>query len=406
MNRALKVVKQEFKMTAANKAYVIITIVGPFLILALAILPSLTSMNTRVEPGTVIAVVGGDRTFFERARDAAAGANLILIRGSDLPEAEKRVMDGSIQGVLLLPEDSLAAKSFTYYSKTGTDLVVSKALADVVGPIIVGERLVRAGIDPAAVRALSSQPTLSVERLTRGGGAEGQDFTLAIFTAIGFIMLLYMTVLLYGQMIGRSVVTEKSSKTVEIMLSSVRPSELLFGKILGKGLAGLLQYAIWICAALLLIRIVGPTFHLPLPPSLTAGNLFFLVLFFILAFFLYSSAYAALGAGAEDEQHLGQLAWPLVLFLVVPLTMIAAFVMNPDSPISLVFSLFPLTSPIVMLIRILVSSPPVWQLLLCVAILLVTIAGTIFLAARIFRVGILLTGKRARLGEILKWVRY
>jgi len=401
MNRALKVVKQEFKMTAANKAYVIITIVGPFLILALAILPSLTSMNTRVEPGTVIAVVGGDRTFFERARDAAAGANLILIRGSDLPEAEKRVMDGSIQGVLLLPEDSLAAKSFTYYSKTGTDLVVSKALADVVGPIIVGERLVRAGIDPAAVRALSSQPTLSVERLTRGGGAEGQDFTLA-----SFIMLLYMTVLLYGQMIGRSVVTEKSSKTVEIMLSSVRPSELLFGKILGKGLAGLLQYAIWICAALLLIRIVGPTFHLPLPPSLTAGNLFFLVLFFILAFFLYSSAYAALGAGAEDEQHLGQLAWPLVLFLVVPLTMIAAFVMNPDSPISLVFSLFPLTSPIVMLIRILVSSPPVWQLLLCVAILLVTIAGTIFLAARIFRVGILLTGKRARLGEILKWVRY
>jgi len=406
MNRALKVVKQEFKMTAANKAYVIITIIGPFLILALTVLPSLSSMNTTVEPGTVVTVVGGDRAFFERARDAAAGADLILIRGNDLAAARKRVLDGSIQGVLVLPDDYLAAKGLAYYSRTGTDLVVSKALASAVGPVIVGERLVHAGIDPAAVSALSSQPNLDVGRLTRGGRAEGQDFTLVIFTAIGFIMLLYMTVLLYGQMIGRSVVTEKSSKTVEIMLSSVRPSELLFGKILGKGLAGLLQYAIWICVALLLIRIVGPAFHLPLPPSLTPSNLFFLVLFFILAFFLYSSAYAALGAGAEDEQHLGQLAWPLVLFLVIPLTMIAAFVMNPDSPMSLVFSLFPLTSPIVMLIRVLVASPPVWQLLLCVAILLVTIAGTIFLAARIFRVGILMTGKRARLGEILKWVRY
>ncbi len=406
MNRALKVVRQEFKMTAANKAFVIITIIGPFLILALAILPGLVSMNTKVEPGTVVAVVGGDTDFFERVRDAAAGADLILIRESNLATARKRVLSGSLQGVLVLPADYLEAKSFTYYSKTGTDLVVSKALADAVGPAVVGERLVRAGIDPAAVSALSSQPSLSIEQATRAGGTKSQDFTLAIFTAIGFIMLLYMTVLLYGQMIGRSVVAEKSSKTVEIMLSSVRPSELLFGKIVGKGLAGLLQYAIWVCVALVLIRVVGPAFHLPLPPSLTPANLFFLVLSFILAFFLYSSAYAALGAGAEDEQHLGQLAWPLVLFLVIPLTMIGALVTSPDSPVSLFFSLFPLTSPIVMLVRVLVASPPAWQLLLCVAILLAAIAGTIFLAARIFRVGILLTGKRARLSEILKWVRY
>ncbi len=392
-------------MTAANKAFVIITIVGPFLILALAVLPGLFTMNTAIQPGTVIAVAGADRSFFDQAREAAAKANLILVRTDDLAAARKGVLDGPLSGLLIVPKDYLAAKSLSYFSKTGTDLVVSQTLSGVIGSTIVGERLVRAGIDPAAVKDLSSAPALSPEQLKPGGGSASQDFSLIIFTAIGFIMLLYMTVLLYGQMIGRSVVSEKTSKTVEIMLSSVRPTELLFGKILGKGLAGILQYAIWVSVALLLIRVVGPAFHLAIPPGLSAANLLYLVLFFVLAFFLYSSAYAALGAGAEDEQHLGQLAWPLVVFLVLPLVMIAPLVMSPDSPLSLFCSLFPLTSPIVMLIRLLVAPPPAWQLLLCVAILLVSIAATIVLAARIFRAGILMTGKRSRLREILRWAR-
>jgi ABC-2 type transport system permease protein len=213
-----------------------------------------------------------------------------------------------------------------------------------------------------------------------------------------------MTVLLYGQLIGRSVVTEKTSKTVEIMLSSVTSKDLLFGKILGLGLAGLLQYGVWLSMALVLTKLVGPLFGLKVPPSVTAANLAWLVIFFVLAFFLYASAYAALGAASEDEQHLGQLAWPLLMFLMVPLVMIGSFVTNPDSGISVVLSLFPLTSPIVMLIRILVSPPPGWQILLCVVILLASVVAMATLAAKVFRVGILMTGKRAKLGEVLRWL--
>ena len=217
-------------------------------------------------------------------------------------------------------------------------------------------------------------------------------------------MLLYMTVLLYGQLIGRSVVMEKTSKTVEIMLSSVTARDLMFGKILGLGLAGLLQYGVWVSMAMILTKLVGPLFNLAVPPGLSAGNLFWLVLFFILAFFLYASAYAALGAASEDEHNLGQIAWPLLMFLVIPLVMIGTLVTSPDSSLSVFFSLFPMTSPIVMLVRILVSPPPSWQIILCVALLLVSVAGMALLAAKIFRVGILMTGKRAKLKEILRWI--
>jgi len=155
---------------------------------------------------------------------------------------------------------------------------------------------------------------------------------------------------------------------------------------------------------ILLVKVLGPAFSIAVPSALTAGNLGWLLLFFVLAFFLYSSAYAALGAAAEDEQNLGQLAWPLLIFLIIPVTMISTFIMSPESTLAVVFSLFPLTSPIVMLVRVLVSSPPTWQIALCLVLLISSVYGMALLASKIFRTGILLTGKRKKFGEVLRWI--
>ncbi|HUX21803.1 MAG TPA: ABC transporter permease, partial [Spirochaetia bacterium] len=349
---------------------------------------------------------GGNDSLFAQAKEAAAKANLILERGENVDQLKKEVADGNLAGLLVLPADLLSAKSYDYFSKTGTDVIVSETLSGIFGTQVVAERLGKEGLDPTRIAYLSSRPSLVVKKVGSGGVASSTGFTDILFTVMGFVMMLYMTVLLYGQMIGRSVVTEKTSKTVEIMLSSVRPMELLFGKILGKGLAGLLQYGIWIGVALILVRIVGPGLHVKPPEALTLGNLGILLGFFVLAFFLYSAAYGALGAGSEDEQHLTQLAWPLLIFLIVPLVAISSFVMDPGSTFSVVLSFFPMTAPIVMLIRILVSTPPLWQILVSIGILVLTIFAFVSLAAKIFRVGILMTGKRFGLGEILKWVRY
>ena len=143
-----------------------------------------------------------------------------------------------------------------------------------------------------------------------------------------------------------------------------------------------------------------------LPSSFSPSILLLLFLFFLGAFSLYASLYAALGAAAEDEQNLGQLSWPLIIFLVIPMVMISTLVMNPRSFFTLFLSYFPLTSPMVMFIRVMVDMPSIWELLLCFAILLAAIISAVWFSAKIFRVGILLTGKKHSLKEILRWVRH
>ncbi len=406
MNKLCKIIKQEFKMTAANKAFVIITIIGPFLLFAVSVLPGLFAMNAGIAPNTQVALIGGDDELFLHLSEALKPANILLTKGKDLETLRSLVLQGELQGILELPNSYLDASSYRYYSKTGTDIAVSQTLGAIVGSIVITKRLTLEGIDAERVAYLSNKPTIETQKLSSSGTSEKQDFGTIIMTAIGFIMIIYMTVLLYGQMIGRSVVMEKISKTVEILLSSVKPKEMLFGKILGKGLAGILQYAIWVAVGLLLIGILGPVFHVQVPSMFSVSSLGFLVVFFILAFFLYSSAYAALGSGADDEQHLGQLAWPLLIFLILPMVMISSIVMNPGSPLVVFMSYFPLTSPLVMFIRVLVDTPPAWEIALCIGILVISIIGMVLLSAKIFRTGILMTGKRAKLGEILKWARY
>jgi ABC-2 type transport system permease protein len=246
---------------------------------------------------------------------------------------------------------------------------------------------------------------IETKQITRRGRRFQQDTFSFIMVGIAFTLMLYMTILLYGQSIGRSVVQEKISKMVEIVLSSVSEKDLLFGKILGQAAASLLQYAVWIGMALVGVRLLGPCLGLSELPQLSVDVLIFLVLFFLLGFSIYASMYAALGAAAEDEQNLAQLSWPLIVVLVFPMVMSGALITNPSSTFSVVLSLFPLTAPTVMFIRILVSDPAGWHILLSVALQAATVVALIFLSAKIFRIGILMTGKRFKLAEVLRWLR-
>ncbi len=413
MPKLFAVIRHEFKLAAANKTFVVLTILGPFLILAITVLPGLLSMNPKtLSGGTPIAVSGGDAAGLAALEAVAANAGRSLVVMSvdadDARSAAKaKVLDESYAALILLPADWIDA-GVTLYTKTGTDAFLYGAVREALGSVARSARAAQSGIDPELARTLVQGVDLSVRKV--GGGAVEEEhaesnFETTLFTAMAFVMLIYMTTILYGQLIGRSVVQEKTSKTVEIMLSSLSARELMFGKILGLGIAGLLQYAVWTGMAMLLSKLVLPALGLAAPHAVSAANLGWLVLFFVLAFFLYASGYAAIGAAAEDEHHLGQLAWPLLIFLIIPLVMISSFVMNPGSGLSVALSLFPMTSPIVMLIRILVSPPPLWQIALALSLLAGTIYAMVAFAARIFRVGMLMTGKRATFKEILKWAR-
>ena len=383
MNNTMKITAHEFKTTAANKTFVIMTIIGPFLILAMAILPSFFAQSaSNISAGTRIGIVTGNDIFFQQIEMSLAQTNIVPLRISGKAAAIENIQDESIQGALILPADPYSAQSYQYLSRTGTDYLIAQTLENNLGQLVVAQRLQQAGIDPAEVTKLSMRPSIDMQKLDKSGAESEQDFTSIMVSAFGFVFLLYMTLIFYGQMIGRAVIVEKTSKTVEILLSSAKPVHILFGKILGKGAAGLLQYAIWIGMAFLLITFVGPYFGITAPRALSIVNLAYLLLFFVLAFFLYASAYAAIGSGAEDEHHLGQLAWPFLIFLIIPIMMVSGLIMNPDSTIARVLSFFPFTAPIVMFTRILVGTPPAWEILLSLGILCASILLMVYLSAK------------------------
>jgi ABC-2 type transport system permease protein len=408
VRKLIAVAKREFKAAAANKTFVVMTVLGPFLILAITVLPTLLNNDPKIaSSGKPVAIYAEREDAGAYLGAAFESQKIPSLRVSDASRAKERVLSGEYAGLVEVPA-RWPDEEARYYSATGTDAALFGTSQGVLGALATELRVAEAGLSPEAAARLLSKPGFRVVKLgadlsevTKTDG----DFMAILFTALSFVMMIYMTVLLYGQMIGRSVVQEKTGKTVEVMLSSLSSRDLMFGKILGLGLAGMLQYGVWMGMGVLMIKVVGPLFNLSMPAAVTVGNFGWLVFFFLLAFFLYAAGYAALGAAAEDEHHLGQLAWPLILFLVIPMVMISTMIMNPQSPLVLGLSYFPMTAPIVMLVRILVSSPAWWEVAASVGAILLAILGVGFLGAKIFRVGILMTGKRPKIGEVLRWAR-
>ena len=404
--KMLRVATMEFRLTAANKAFIVITIIGPFLIVAISVLPTLFAMGDGGVATSRIALTGNDE-LRQAVIPAFAGTPVEVVHAGDDEAALREALQaGRIDAYVALPADLSADDPLRFVTAAGAPFHVVGTVEAAVGAVIVARRLADAGFDPERVQELTRPPRMDVRSIEATGEEVAQDMMSLMLTALAFTMMLYMTILLYGQSIGTSVLREKSGKTVEIMLSSVSPRELLVGKILGKAGASLLQYAIWIGMAALFLQVLSPLLDLQITIAGGATNFAYLVVFFLLAFFLYATFYAALGASAEDEQHLSQLAWPVILFLVIPMVMIGATSANPDGAVPRVLSLFPLTSPIVMFQRLLIGSPAAWEVALCIALLLGAIVAMALVAARIFRVGILMTGKRFSFREILRWATY
>ena len=408
MNRTLRIANMEFRLTAMNRAFVIMTILGPFLILAIAALPSLMAGSQEVAEGTTVGIVVQDEQL-RSSIDQALSGTPVVARFAGSPEVFREAVEaGDMEGFLVLPAD-LEADRMVYRSESGTDILVAQFLEQAIGEIVIATRLAEAGLNPAEVRQMTARPSVDVRRIgaaeAEAGDGGSDDLLTTIIAGIAFSLLIYMSVIIYGQAIARSVVQEKTSKTVEIMLSSVRPGDLLFGKILGKVVAGVIQYGIYVIVGVLFLVFIAPLFGVNVPGAITIGNLLYLIAFFLTGFLLYGAAYAAIGAAGEDEQHVAQLGWPLLIFLIGSLIFASSIVLNPNGSLAVALSLFPFTSPIVMMLRVLVDPPGLVQILLCFGLLLGTIAVVVALAGRIFRVGILMSGRRFGWSDIAGWLR-
>jgi ABC-2 type transport system permease protein len=279
---------------------------------------------------------------------------------------------------------------------------VSNSKADILTPSLLGSgirtTLTREGLGNAGM------PASEVDSLLKPVDLITKDKNAAFASVYAFFFLMYFVILFYGMNVARSIIEEKTSRIFEVLLATIRPEEIMAGKVIGVGAVGLTQIGIWIVAGLLVTKLgllaAGVSF------SITPVQVAFFVIFFVLGYILYSSVAAALGAMTSSEQELQQMNMFLMLPLIACSVVILRVVRDSDGFIAKAFSFFPFCTPLIMYVRIAVHQPPIWQIALSIVGLILTILAVLWFASRIYRVGILMYGKKPNLPEILRWLKY
>jgi ABC-2 type transport system permease protein len=333
----------------------------------------------------------------------------------DLAELRERlnqkVLKKELSGYLYLPANIASAGGAEFVSENVSDFEKTQNIRSALNSVIIEERLKGAAIDPQLVGSLMMPVSLTTHKVTTRGVEEdtGGTFLISYF----LVLILYMTLIFYGQAIMRGVIEEKSSRVVEIVLSSLKPFQLMAGKIVGIAAVGFTQYAIWSLFGLALATKGRALASSAFPqmdafkiPTIPPYVFIYFVIYFVLGYFLYSTLFAAIGSMVSNEKEAQQLMMPVIMLLVIPLLVIVFVMRSPDSTLSVTLSLIPFFAPMLMLLRICIMLPSFVQILGSIVLLIAAILAMIWISGKIYRVGILMYGKPPRLPEIFKWLRY
>jgi ABC-2 type transport system permease protein len=442
MRKFLAVVKREYVQRVRTKFFVIATILGPVMMAALTIVPALmfsiksggpTHLTVIDQTGKMYERVAKElvsekdrrsrsepQTEMQPAVDANARREQInetgkMIKGTYVvdetrlgarsldevkKELEARIQERALDGYVVLPPDLLKDGAPEFRARNTADPFTREIVRDAINRAVRGQRLVEAKISEQEVEKASESVSLkSIEASGRESKGEA-----SFFLVFGLGLLIYMSVLLYGQLVLGAVIEEKETRIAEILFSSIRSFPLMMGKLIGVSLVALTQMGIWAAAFLIfsLWAASGSSITLPqLPPML----LVYFGLFFLMGYFIYSTVYAVVGSMVTTTQEGGQLAMPVVFLLIAGLFLSFNIIRSPNSSLAFWTSMFPFFAPITMLVRIVTETPPLWQILLSLGIGLVTIVGLVWVASRIYRVGMLMYGKKATIPEVLRWIR-
>lgn len=438
MRKILSVIKREYIQIVRTKGFIIGTILGPVMMAGFIVVPVIMS-TVAVDKQETIGVIDLSQEIFpdldrrlgqEDYRLDDGFRRYVLKKAELLPgirveelkkELNEKVLKEELSAYILIPEDVLAVKDtdtaakkekpeerdMEYVAQHTTDIQELAELNEALNGVIVEKRLKKEGLDPQKISQYIKRVRLTPIKVTKKG--EEKD-TMGTFMVSYFLaLILYMAIFIYGSVIMRGVIEEKSSKVVEVILSSLRPFQLMLGKILGIGAVGLTQFSIWAVFGLAATQYsrrfipAGAEFNLV---SIPAYIFVYFVIFFILGYFLYATFYAAVGSMVNSEKEAQQLMMPITLFLILPLLLLIFVIRSPDSALSVVLSLFPLFAPIIMMLRVSVLLPPFIQIGGAIVLLIVAVLAMSWLAAKIFRVGILMYGKPPKFAEIVRWLRY
>jgi ABC-2 type transport system permease protein len=419
MRKIWLIIKREYLVRVRKKAFIVMTIVGPLLMAALMIVP--TYLANETQELRTIAIEEDGFEFTNQIEDTD------FLHFSKIPTEEATLLKNDFSESNYYALLYIEGDNFTLYSNQQISLTVSKAIENQLEQIIEHQKLKAAGIDLTILSEAQSTVNITTKIITEDGSTTNSKAEASM--GIGFIcgILIYMFIFMYGTMVMRGVIEEKTSRIVEVIISSVKPFQLMMGKILGVALVGLTQFALWILltiaiasvAELMFMDVSSMTTELNSSQqsillnelsNLTGGinlmQIFVSFIFYFLAgYLMYSSLFAAVGSAVDAEADTQQFVLPITIPLILAFILIQPIMENPDGPLAFWMSIIPFTSPVIMMVR-LPFGVATWELALSMSVLILSFVLTTYLAGKIYRTGILMYGKKTSYKELWKWLSY
>ncbi len=312
--------------------------------------------------------------------------------------ATGQLVSGDIEGYFIIPKDVFEKGKVEYRAENVGNARDQNRFSKALENIIITKRLAMSGYDAGTIRKLMTDVDVKTFKVSKKGEEKESGFMETFFTGYIFIMLLMFLVLSSGQMLVRSVIEEKANRIVEVLVSSCSAQELMSGKIIGLSLLGLTTVSFWG------IILVAVNFVTPVP-FVAAEHMVLLLIYFIMGYFMYVGIFIIAGSTVSTEQEAQQMTGYITLFLVLPITLAVPVMLNPDSLLVKIFTQVPLLTPTMMALRLSIQTPQWWEIGVSLVTLSITIYGLMWAAGKVFRIGILITGKKPNLREIAGWLR-
>ncbi|RZT00226.1 ABC transporter permease [Aquimarina brevivitae] len=432
MNNLPLILKREFIARVRNRTFVVMTFLSPLIFVGMILLISwLATINS--SDVKQVAVVDETGSFFEILKSSEE-VNFLNYTDYKLEQAKDSVRSKELYGLLYIPGNTANSKleeSVQFYADESPNISVIRNIEKSIATKITNQNFKEQGLDIHKIEEARARVNIQIENFSGEKTSKMSTYIKMIFGgAAGYFLMMF--IIIYGNMVMRSVIEEKSNRIIEIIISSVKPMQLMLGKILGTSFAGILQFFIWVLLGGILLTVITSIFGVNAqPPSMDAAEamaganqeqiqlilndilklpLLTLVvsflIYFIGGYFLYSAIYAAIGAAVDSETDSQQFMLPVILPLMLGIYVgFFSVIENPHGTISTIFSMIPLTSPIVMLMRI-PFGVPWWEVAISMLLLIASIVLVIWFAGKIYRIGILMYGKKPTYKELFKWLKY
>lgn len=404
MNKLFLIVKHEFKQISKTKMFIIMTSLGPILFAAFAIIPGYIAVKAMdTEKDSYISIYCEDLDLISYIEDELKNDDINVLVAKNIDQGKESTLNKKSKGFAVIPSNVNEPGTVKYYSETGTDFQYSEQIMDAVNDYVYKMKLGKLGLSKTDSQWLTEGYELKSFKISENGNVDDSDYMSVMIITMAISILIMMIVLTYGITASRSVISEKTSKTIEILLSSVDSNTIMLGKVFGASIAGFIQFTVWFLIASLFIKLGLPLIDADITVVAISAPQFILIFaMFIATFFIYIFIYVSFGAGAENEQALGQIQIPMQLMLMLPMILNTSLIQNPNSPITVALSYIPFTSAIVMSTRLLINSPGLLMVLLSLAIQLITLVGAIIFSGKIFSISILRKGKTLNMIELFK----